>query len=82
MKSQHYRTIETLQDYILIEQDHYHIEHYSRQGNGQWLLQEATGIEARITIPSIGSTLLLEDVYEKVDIMPENLSISRAPPPA
>jgi Uma2 family endonuclease len=82
MKSQHYRTIETLQDYILIEQDHYHIEYYSRQGNGQWLLQEATGIEARITIPSIGSTLLLEDVYEKVDIMPENLSISRAPPPA
>ena len=31
MKSQHYRTIETLQSYILIAQDHYHIEHYSRQ---------------------------------------------------
>lgn len=30
MKSQHYRTIDTLQDYILIAQDHYHIEHFPR----------------------------------------------------
>ena len=77
MKSQHYRTIETLRDYILIAQDHYHIEHYSRQDSGQWLLQEATGVEARIAILSIESTLLLADVYEKVDIIPETPGISR-----
>jgi Uma2 family endonuclease len=81
MKFQHYRTIETLHDYILIAQDDYHIEHYSRQDNGQWLFQEATGIEACITIPSIASILLLEDVYEKVDITPESPRISREIPP-
>jgi Uma2 family endonuclease len=77
MKSQHYRTIETLQSYILIAQDHYHIEHYSRQDNGRWLLQEAHGIEAHIAIPSIESTLLFKDVYEKVDMTSENPGISR-----
>jgi Uma2 family endonuclease len=29
MKFQNYRTIESLQDYILIAQDHYHVEHYT-----------------------------------------------------
>ncbi|NJM07590.1 Uma2 family endonuclease [Candidatus Gracilibacteria bacterium] len=81
MKFQHYRTIATLQDYILIAQDDYYIEYYSRQDNGQWLLQEATGIEAQIDIPSIGSTLSLADVYEKVHIMSENLRLSREIPP-
>ncbi|WP_129632165.1 Uma2 family endonuclease [Candidatus Oscillochloris fontis] len=66
MKAQHYRTIETLQDYILIAQDYYHIEHYSRQANGQWLLEEAIGLEAQITIGSIACSLALADVYEKV----------------
>lgn len=77
MKFQNYRTIETLQDYILIAQDHYHVEHYSRQDNGQWLLQEAIGIGSAIVIRSIECTLALEDVYEKVDLTPENPGISR-----
>lgn len=81
MKFQHYRTIESLQDYILIAQDEHHIEHYSRQDNGQWLLQEAAGIEARLTISSIEGVLLLADVYEKVYIAPENPRISREIPP-
>ncbi|PDV98451.1 Uma2 family endonuclease [Candidatus Chloroploca asiatica] len=77
MKAQNYRTIETLQDYLLIAQDHYHVEHYSRQENGQWLLQEAIDIGSAITIHSIECTLALKDVYEKVDITPENPGISR-----
>jgi Uma2 family endonuclease len=72
VKFRHYRTIETLQDYILIAQNHCHIEHYSRRDHAQWLLGEASGIEASISIPSIQSTLLLKDVYEKVDMVPEN----------
>lgn len=79
MKSQSYRTIETLQDYILIAQDQYHVEHYSRQNSGQWLLQEAIGRESALTIRSIECTLALGDVYEKVAITPEHPTISRDP---
>ena len=35
MKFQHYRTIETLQDYLLLAQDKQYIEHYSRRENGE-----------------------------------------------
>lgn len=68
LKFQNYRTIDTLRDYILIAQDHHHIEHYTRQEGGQWLLQEATELEDQIVIQSIESTLLLADIYEKVDL--------------
>lgn len=79
MKAQNYRTIGTLQDYILIAQDQYHVEHYARQDTGQWLLQEAIGRESALTIRSIESTLALGDVYEKVAMTPEHPPISRDP---
>lgn len=68
LKFENYRTIDTLRDYLLIAQDHYHIEHYVRQANGQWLLTEANQLDQVIDLQSIECTLGLEDVYEKVEI--------------
>ncbi len=67
MKFQNYRAIDTLRDYILIAQDHHHIEHFSRQDNGLWVLQEATSDADVIHISSIECVLSLQDVYEKVE---------------
>lgn len=77
MKFQNYRTIPTLKDYLLISQDEYRIEHYSRQENGEWLLREAVGPEAQLTIYSIDCVLTLEDVYDKVEFEEEDTGISR-----
>jgi Uma2 family endonuclease len=68
MKFQHYRTIEALSDYLLISQTDHRVEHYTRKENDQWLLQEASGLEGKVIIPSIECTLLLEDIYEKVEL--------------
>jgi Uma2 family endonuclease len=68
LKFENYRTIETLHDYLLIAQDHSHIEHYVRQANDQWLLTKATQLEEAIYLASLESTLRLEDVYEKVEL--------------
>lgn len=67
LKFQNYRMIETLRDYLLIAQDQPLIEHYQRQETGEWLLREAAGLDAMLTIESIGCGLALRDVYEKVD---------------
>lgn len=75
MKFQNYRTIPTLQDYVLISQDSYRIEHYIRQENNEWLLREAVGLEAQVTIQSIDCILTLEDVYEKVEFEQDEPSI-------
>ncbi len=81
MKFQNYRTIGTLHDYILIAQDHHHIEHYIRQENDQWLLQEVTNLDEEIHIQSIECILRLDDVYEKVDLDQGNTDIPREIPP-
>lgn len=80
MKFQNYRTIPTLQDYLLIAQDNHRIEHYIRQETGEWLLREAVGLAAQVTIHSIDCILSLEDVYEKVEFEPEGAGIPRERP--
>jgi Uma2 family endonuclease len=81
MKFQHYRTIDTLQEYILVAQDHVHLECFSRQEGGLWMFQEAVSKEDVLSIQSINCELLLEDVYEKVSIEQENIDITREIPP-
>ncbi len=64
-KFQHYRTILSLQEYVLIAQDSARIEHYRRQGE-QWLLTDIAGLEAIVGLPAVECSLSLSDVYEKV----------------
>ncbi|HVU13228.1 MAG TPA: Uma2 family endonuclease [Phototrophicaceae bacterium] len=66
-KFQHYRALESLQEYVLIAQDQPRIERYLRQPNHEWLLSDAVGLESRLELPSIQCVLALADVYEKVD---------------
>jgi Uma2 family endonuclease len=65
-KFEQYRTIESLREYLLIAQDRYHIDHFARQDDGPWVLNDAHGLEATISLPSIGCALPLAEVYEKV----------------
>lgn len=65
-KFQHYRTLTSLQEYVLIAQDSYRVEHFIRQPNDEWLLSDAVTLDATIQLPSIQCQLALSDVYEKV----------------
>jgi Uma2 family endonuclease len=56
----------TLTDYVLISQDQPRIEHYTRQPDGVWTYRRTIGLEATVDIPSIGCTLMLADVYDRV----------------
>jgi Uma2 family endonuclease len=64
-KFQHYRTIHSLQDYILIAQDSTRIDHFTLREN-EWIFSDANSLDGVITLPSIDCTLHLSDVYEKV----------------
>jgi len=65
-KFEHYRTIDTLQEYLIIAEDHVHVDHYIRQGAHQWLLVEYMEMEQTIELKSIGCTLSLDAIYETV----------------
>jgi len=64
----HYRKLESLMEYVLIAQDKYHVEHYVRQPDNQWLLSETESVQDTVHLPSVNCDLALADVYEKVEI--------------
>lgn len=65
-KFAHYRTLPSSKEYELIAQNRYHVEHYVRNPDNSWLLLETNQSQATIELPSVGCTLLVADLYEKV----------------
>ncbi len=63
-----YRTIPSLEEYILISQNAYFVEDFTKQENGQWLLSEARGPEASIQFHSIDCSLTMAELYRRVEI--------------
>ena len=66
-KFAHYRRLESLQEYLLVEQEGPHVEHFARQADGSWVLRECDGLEARVKLASAGCELALGEVYENLD---------------
>src|SRR5690349_1378227 len=64
-KFRHYKTIKSLQDYILISQDSMRIEHFALRDN-EWVYDDAEVPDAVIILSSIDCTLNLSNVYEKI----------------
>lgn len=65
-KFQNYRSIESLDEYVLVSQNEARIEKYVKHGHGFWLLSEAAEPDGSITLESIDCTISLADVYAKV----------------
>lgn len=62
-----YRTIPTLQEYILIDQYTMHIEQYCKTNNNQWIFSEFTDGNVNLNLASISCQMILSDIYDKVD---------------
>jgi len=70
-KFEHYRTIESLQEYILVWQDKKRAARYTKQIDGSWLLSDFIGEESEIKLSSIECTLTMDDIYDKVEFEEE-----------
>lgn len=66
-KFEHYRTFNSLMEYVLIAQDRIHVEHNVRQPDNSWLLSETGDINGIIELPTIKCRLSLTEIYDKVD---------------
>lgn len=60
-----YRTIDSLQAYVLVAQHQRSVECFTRQPDGSWLLTVVT--EGEIEIPPLNCSIKLDDVYHQVD---------------
>jgi len=50
----------------LVSQDKPQVEHFAKQPDGTWSYLDYAGLEASVVIASIGCTLKLADVYDRV----------------
>jgi Uma2 family endonuclease len=66
-KFQAYRTLESLNEYILISQERPLVEQFVRDGDGRWTYRAATVLGSSFALPSIECTLSMNAVYDKVD---------------
>jgi Uma2 family endonuclease len=64
----YHRTIDSLAEYLMVEQDEYRLEQYVKQADGRWLLSEETSLEGAIDLASVECRLALSEVYERVDL--------------
>jgi Uma2 family endonuclease len=62
-----YRTIHTLEEYILIDQYTMHIEQYWKTDNNKWIFSEFTDENTSLNLASVSCQILLADIYDKVD---------------
>lgn len=67
-KSAYYRTIESLVEYLLLAQEEYRVEQYVKQPDGRWLLSDVRSLESVIELKSIGCSLALRDLYDRVSL--------------
>ena len=71
LKWKHYRSIPTLQEYIVISQYSYDVDQYIRNGQGEWLFKAYEGAEAELRFTTVDFAIALADLYNRVTFPPE-----------
>ncbi len=65
-KAAQYRTLEGLEEYVLVSQTEARVEVFRRQADHQWLLTESVGIDATCELVSVDCKIPLAEIYDKV----------------
>lgn len=60
-----YRSIKSFREYLLIEQDEFFVERYSKHQQG-WLLSDFNDLERSIRLESVGIELPIAEIYRGV----------------
>lgn len=69
-KFDHYRSIKSLQEYLLISTELQKAELFTRQSPDRWLLTIAEGPAGAIDLQTAGYRLSLTDLYDGIDVLP------------
>ena len=78
-KFENYRLMPSLREYLLVSQKEPRIDQFIRQENEQWLLREAAGLQASLSLPSLEIKISLAEVFAGVEFVPAPIR-ARTPP--
>ena len=68
LKFRMYRSLSSLQEYVLISQEEPLVETFYRQNDKSWHYRVAQGMDAKVTLASIEHTINLKDIYQKINL--------------
>jgi Uma2 family endonuclease len=71
VKFRRYREIESLADYILVDQDQARIEQFTRGNSHTWTLRDYQDASQLLLIESIGISLPIARIYERIEFPSE-----------
>jgi Uma2 family endonuclease len=61
-----YCTLPSVAEYVIVSQDEYHVTQHVKQKDGRWLLSDISGKDGAVELASVGCTLALSEIYERV----------------
>jgi len=67
-KFENYQQIESLSDYILVEQDQMRIEHYHRTADGTWQRQIHVSPDEELNLTDLDVVAPLSEIYERLNL--------------
>ena len=62
-----YRTVPSLEEYLLVAQHRVQVDLYTRDDAGRWILTSFDRPTDEVALPSIHCTLVLADVYDRIE---------------
>jgi Uma2 family endonuclease len=80
-KFSQYRTLDSLKEYALVSQSEPRVEIFRRQPTGEWLFSDSIGMESLCRFDSVGCTVAMKDIYDKVTFEGE-AAVADRPSPA
>ncbi len=67
-KAELYRSISSVQSYVLIDQARVYVEHFRRIEEGNWLLETLTELNQVLKIPALNLLIPLANLYDKIQV--------------
>ena len=64
-----YRSLESLQQYVLVASDRAHVDVYARTSDGGWVLRSLDGAADSVELDSIGCRIRMSELYEKTELL-------------
>lgn len=62
-----YRTLPTLQEYLLVDQYQYYVKQFTKIEENKWLLTDYRGQDTMVKLESINYEISLESLYKKIN---------------
>jgi Uma2 family endonuclease len=72
VKFRHYKTLDSLCEYLLIEQDTPIIDHFVRGPGGKWTMETLMGMESSLELATMPLQVAFEDIYRGVTFVNSN----------